>query len=211
MAQIKSGATEDILTVDTVSAAARVLQVDAGGNSQVTVNSFLVTGTCAAAGAVAASLAANTNLMALRNGGTKKMYITSLEWLLTPVTLPALNVIPIQNPGAVVWQRFSAQTPTGGTARTVAPKIVGGTSTVVDVRDSNAALTGSAPTWGGVIAARMFAPMVTVFNAPPFRIDFKDNPLVIPVNEGIGIRTGAYVMPGTLTWVYSYTIEWYEV
>src|SRR6185369_1943914 len=110
---------------------------------------YVVTGGPSAV--VAAALAANTMLASLRHGtsATTNIWITRLRLSFNPATVGASAGVP----GQIAWQRFTAQTPTGGTARTPARKdpSTGSGTQVLDVRDSNAALTGTAPTFGDIL------------------------------------------------------------
>lgn len=205
---IKSGASSDEATVDATSKAMRVTLYDTAGNSndKPESNSYGVVGGTSAV--VAAGLAGSTNLMAIRNSaGSKKIYITQLRFVCSTATLGLTGGVA----GSIAWQRFTAQTPTGGTARTPYKKrAADATSSVTDARDSNAALTGAAPTWGDLVVGYMQVPNTTVAGGSTlFVFDLEDSPLELAISEGLALRTQT-AMPATQTWMYHYAIEWYE-
>jgi hypothetical protein len=162
---------------------------------------------------VAAALAANTMLMSMRlnPSSSRKAYLTKLRVVLSIATAGAAGGIP----GTLGLQRFTAQTPTGGTARTVnrLAESLGTSSDLFDVRDSNAALTGTAPTWGNVVSTCL-VPLLQLNTSglgggfwewifePAF-------PLILQPGDGLALRTQV-AMPATQTWVYSYTAHWFE-
>jgi hypothetical protein len=166
-----------------------------------------VTGSTAAV--VAASLAASTNLMSARLAlaSIRKAYVTRFRTLIAVGTVGTSATIP----GVLGIQRFTAQTPTGGTARTPNEQSEPLTTAtdVTDVRDSNAALTGTAPTWGSVVASTS-VPLFITSGAMWYEwiVEFA-YPLVLQPGDGIGLRTQV-AMPATQTWVYSYTMQWFE-
>lgn len=164
---------------------------------------------------VAAALAADVMLASARMSvsSTRKAYITRLRLHLWSVTGNAAAV----DQGILGVRRFTAQTPTGGNARTVNrfSESKGTTSDVTDVRDSNAALTGTAPTFGNVITqvpipvqtGAIAAGYTNVF-APEYVFDFPA-PVELAAGDGIALRT-MKACPATCTWGYSYVIYWYE-
>jgi len=166
---------------------------------------------------VAAALGADVMLMSARLAAvsTRKAYITKFRLHMWCVLLNAAGV----DLGILGLRRFTAQTPTGGNART-AQRYSGtkGTATdITDIRDSNAALTGTAPTWPadgiiaqapvpaiqGAIAAGMAnaAALEYVFDFPA--------PIELVAGDGVALRT-IKAMPATVTWGYSYTMHWFE-
>lgn len=161
---------------------------------------------------VAAALAANTMLMSFRlsPSSTLNAYITRMRVVFVPATLGASGGVA----GTLGVQRFTAQTPTGGTARTVARKNLadGSASQVTDIRDSNAALTGTAPTFGDVFSQCLVPLFVGSGGAFEWIIDMDDLaglPLCLTAGNGIALRTQV-AMAATQTWMYSYGIHWYE-
>lgn len=162
---------------------------------------------------VAAALAANTMLMSMRmaTGSTRKAYITRFRVCLSVATCGANGGVA----GTLGLQRFTAQTPTGGTARTPCRlnESAGTASDITDIRDSNAALTGTAPTFGTVVAASL-VPLVQQTTSGASNGGFEwiiepPHPIVLAAGDGLALRTQV-VMPATQTWVYSYTAHWFE-
>jgi len=160
------------------------------------------------AAVVAAALAANTNLMSFRVSGssTRHIYITRFTLEIHIATVGASAGVA----GSIGLQRFTAATPTGGTARTAARKDAanGSASDVTDIRDSNAALTGTAPTWGDLLD-NWPVPVSTVGYAAEFVMEDKTDPVVLAANDGIGLRTQV-AMAATQTWQYTWNMDWFE-
>lgn len=182
-----------------------VIADDSGAGIYTAADHYMVTGSTSAI--VAAALAANTTLMAMRNGATKTVYINRLRLSFTPATVGTSALVA----GSIAWQRFTTATPTLGTARTVAKKRTSyATSTIADVRDSNAALTVT-----GVVFSDIFAeikiPLMTTGGLLICDLHLDDNdPIILQANEGICLRT-TVACPATQTWQYSYAIEWHEI
>lgn len=162
---------------------------------------------------VAAGLAANTMLMSMRfnPASSRNAYLTRARISITPATLGAAAGVA----GQLVLQRFTAQTPTGGAARTPARKLpnVGSATDMTDIRDSNAALTGTAPTFGDVIAASVLPLFVASAGGFGWIVDMDDLggvPVRLTAGDGIALRTGSIALAATQTWMYAYTFHWYE-
>lgn len=164
---------------------------------------------------VAAGLAADTMLMSARMSAvsSRKAYITKIKVHLWAGTANAAAVVP----GVLGFRRFTAQTPTGGTARTANrfSETKGTATDITDIRDSNAALTGSAPTWGNVIDQSPIpvlqgavAAGMCLTDGEDWLMEF-DAPLELAAGDGVALRT-IVAGPATATWGYSYTMEWYE-
>lgn len=204
MAVIQSGLDSSLLTVDS------------NGNSRVSLGLpshpsaggfYSVTGSQTAV--VAATLAASTMLMSMRlaAASTRKAYIERVEVTITPATLGAAATIP----GVLGWIRFTAQTPTGGTARTASEmnEPLTTATDITDIRDSNAALTGTAPTFGATVAS---SPVPLFITSGPLFYTWRFSPaypLVLTAGDGLALRT-IVVMPATQTWTYTYNIIWRE-
>lgn len=185
----------------------------AGGFYSVTGQSA-TTGTPATPLAVAAALAANTMLMSARfnPSSTRKAYVVRFRLNLTPVTGNAAGQVP----GSLGLQRFTAQTPTGGNARTVCrhSEAKGTATDMTDVRDSNAALTGTAPTFGTVVASTLIPMSIGAVAAGYTQNGFEcvyefPNPLELVAGDGLCLRTQT-TCPATCTWAYSYAMYWFE-
>jgi hypothetical protein len=161
------------------------------------------------AAVVAAALATNTNLMAMRFAvaSSRKAYVTRVRVMLGIATAGAAGGIAT----LLGLQRFTAQTPTGGTARTAAKKNAThpSNSDMTDIRDSNAALTGTAPTWGDLVGITTVPNGSTNVVPVEWIWEPDDEPLVLAAGDGLGLRT-QNAGPATATWVYSYSAHWYE-
>ncbi len=193
-----------------------ILEVDAGrnvlnrrgaANYGVLGGAFSVTG--GPAGIVAAALAANTPLMTLRHGtaATTNMYITRLRVCISSATIGVSAGVP----GQIAWQRFTAATPTGGTARTSARKDLstGSASQVLDIRDSAAALTVTSVAFGDVLIINPI-PNFTTGTSSEFLADLNEDEFIrLTAGDGICLRTQV-AGPATMTWTYTYSIHWIE-
>lgn len=159
---------------------------------------------------VAATLAANTTLASLRmsTNARARAYITKVRVVIGVATLGAAATIP----GTLGLQRFSFATPTGGTARVVNKlgEFLGSGSDMTDVRDSNAALTVTNVSFGSVVASSIVP--IFVGGGPMWYewIVEPPAPIVLAAGDGLALRTQV-VMPATQTWMYSYTVHWYEI
>lgn len=214
MAVIQSGASTDVLTIDPTSKAGRVTLYDSAGKERGSYTDqplaagqgfFSTTGWTVAV--VAAGLAASVNLMSARlaTGSTRKAYMTRFRFAMTPATVGASGGVA----GTIGLQRFTAVTPTGGTARTAARRdaVGGSASDMTDIRDSNAALTGSSPTWGDVVGSTI-VPLFTTGGGFEWIYE-PDFPIIMIAGDGVGLRT-QFAMAATQTWMFSYNMHWYE-
>lgn len=163
--------------------------------------------------AVAAALAANTALMSARMSASsaRRAYITKLRVCFTVITPGANGGVP----GVLGFQRFTAATPTGGTARTVDRSGIGkGSATdITDIRDNNAALTVTSVTFGNLICASLIPtfPELTsgaVNGAFEWIAEFP-HPIELAQGDGVCLRTQV-ACPATTTWGYSYNMYWFE-
>jgi hypothetical protein len=164
------------------------------------------------AGIVAATLAASTTLMSARvaTGATKSIYVTRARVVFASATVGASAGVP----GQIAWQKFTTATPTGGSARTPFRKNpgTGGAGTdLSDVRDNNAALTVTSVVFTDIMAQSVI-PNFTTGDAFEWVWDMDDMdgiPAKFSAGDGFCLRTQV-VMPGTLTWVFSYTVHYFE-
>jgi len=168
---------------------------------------FVVTG--GPSGVVAAALAASTVLASLRHGtsATTNLYLTRLRVTINPSTVGASAGIP----GQIAWQRFTAATPSGGTARTPARKDLstGSATQVADVRDNNAALTVTGVNFGDVCVIHPI-PNFTTGGAVEFITDLDEDEWIrLAAADGICLRTQV-AAPATMTWTFTYTIHYLE-
>jgi len=157
---------------------------------------------------VAATLAANTTLMSARfsAGSSRKAYVTKFRTLIGVGTVGASAVIS----GTLGLQRFSTATPTGGTARTPNENDEAASATdMTDVRDSNAALTVTSVVFGNVVGVTL-VPMFITSGAMWLEWIFEPNyPIKLNAGDGLCLRTQV-VMPATQTWMFNYTMHWFE-
>jgi hypothetical protein len=158
---------------------------------------------------VAATLAADTMLMSARfsAGSSRKAYVTKIRVVIAVATVGTSALVA----GTLGLRRFTAQTPTGGTARTANRhgEALGTATDMTDIRDSNAALTGTAPTWGNIMSVSLVPLFIS---GGAMWLEWIYEPLVPDIlvpGDGVALRT-IVVMPGTQTWMYSYTLHWYE-
>jgi hypothetical protein len=205
------------VSVQVAGQSGTVIQVDGNRNQQVrrypshygsAGGAFVVTGGPSAV--VAAALGANTTLAALRHGAaaTTNLYITRMRISISIATVGASAGVP----GQIAWQRFTAATPTGGTARTVARKDLstGGSSQVADVRDSNAALTVTSVNFGDVLIINPI-PNYTTGASIEYVTDLDEDEYIrLTAGDGMCLRTQV-AAPATMTWTYTYTIHWLEI
>lgn len=167
---------------------------------------YVVTGGTAAV--IAASLAANTNLATARlaTGSTRKAYITKLRVSMGIATAGAAGGIA----SLLGFRRFTAATPTGGTARTPArygPAKGSGTD-ITDVRDSNAALTVTSVVFGDWLGTTEVPNGST--NVAPFEWIFEPPaPVELAAGDGVALQTFS-AGPATATWTLSYNLHWFE-
>jgi len=157
---------------------------------------------------IAAALAANTTLMAMRfnPASARKAYIDRLRMTFSVATVGASAGVC----GTLGLQRFTGATPTGGTARTAnrCQESSGTATDMYDIRDSNAALTVTGVVFGVVTAASLVPLFIQSYFVewivePP-------RPIVLLPGDGLALRTQV-AMAATQTWMYSYTFHWYEV
>jgi hypothetical protein len=168
---------------------------------------YTVTGQTSAV--VAAALAANTPLMTMRfdPASIRKAYVTRFRVLIGVATVGASAGVA----GTLGIQRFTAATPTGGTARTVnrMGEALGTATNMFDVRDSNAALTVTSVTFGNVVASEL-VPLFITSGAMWMEWIFEPNaPIVLVPGDGLSLRTQV-AMAATQTWMFSYTVHWLE-
>lgn len=160
------------------------------------------------AGIVAAGLASDTSLMAARfaAGSTRKAYVTKFRFVMTPATLGAAAGVA----GSIGLQRFTTATPTGGTARTPNEQNepLATATDMTSVQDLATALTVTSVVFGNEIA-RTRVPLF-VANAGGFEWIYEPlYPTVLQPGDGIVLRTRV-ALAATQTWVFDYTMHWFE-
>lgn len=160
------------------------------------------------AGIVAAGLAIDTSLMAMRFSASSARiaYLTKFRFIMSPATLGAAAGVA----GAIGLQRFTTATPSGGTART-SNRLHEGAGTATDmtsIQDLAAALTVTSVVFGAEIA-RSRIPLF-VASAGWFEWIFEPlHPVRLAAGDGIALRTRVQ-LAATQTWVFDYTAHWYE-
>lgn len=206
------------MAVQVIGNAGVVADVDEGRGLQVLPAGVGIPGYPAAGGyyvaaggvtaIVAAALAANTMLMSARHAAAsaRKAYIVKMRVLLATATPGAAGGVP----SILGLQRFTAQTPTGGTPRTAArlSGTKGTASDLTDIRDSNAALTGTAPTFGDVVGHTL-TPTNGVMVAQSEWVYEPAAPLELAAGDGIALRTQS-AGPAAATWVFTWNMHWFE-
>lgn len=225
MAVIKSGATSDQLMVDPTSKAARATLYDAAGavlgaegNPLVITDGvpvvpanggfYSATGRSGTA-AIAATLAADTTLMAMRlaAASTRKAYVERIRVQVGIITVGTSALVP----GTLGLQRFTAGNPTGGTARTAAEidEVASDTSDMTQIQDLNSGLTMTSVAFGGELS-HFLVPIVITGSQSSFEwIIEPPKPIVLVPGDGLCLRTRV-VMPGTQTWGFSWSAYWSE-
>lgn len=158
--------------------------------------------------AIAAALATDVSLMSMRfsTGSTRKAYITKIRVFMSTLTAGAAGGVP----SVLGIQRFSAATPTGGTARTVQQlgPTKGSASDFTDIRDNNAALT---------VTSVVFGQEVGWYTTPTNGVQVGQiewihepvAPIELGAGDGICLRT-RQAGPATATWYFTYTVHWFE-
>lgn len=160
------------------------------------------------AGIVAAGLAIDTSLVALRfsASSTRKAYLTKFRFVMSPATLGAAAGVA----GAIGLQRFTAATPTGGTARTSNEQnaVLATATDMTSIQDLASALTVTSVVFGTVVA-RSRVPLY-VASAGWFEWIYEPlYPTVLEAGDGIVLRTTVQ-LAATQTWVFDWTAHWYE-
>lgn len=203
------------MSVQIVGNGGVILDVDEARNLQVfkTIAGYPAAGgfysvTGHAVAVVAASLSADTTLAAARfaAASTRKAYLTRAKFNAILATAGAAGGIA----STMGLQRFTAATPTGGTARTVQRHgpAKGSATDMTDVRDSNAALTVTSVVFGDVVDSFLLPNGST--NVAPITHYFEpESPIELAAGDGLAFRT-RNAGPATATWVYQYTLEWFE-
>lgn len=205
------------MSIQIAGNAGTIAEVDASRNMYTrrfpanygsTGGAYVVTG--GPSSVVAAALAANTPLMTLRHGtsATTNVYITRLRFSINPATVGASGGVP----GQIAWQRFTSATPTGGTARTPARKdaSTGSGTQVLDVRDSNAALTVTSVSFTDVLVINPL-PNYTTGGSNEYVTDLDEDEFIrLTAGDGIALRTQV-AAPATQTWTFTYAIHWIEI
>lgn len=203
------------MSVQIVGNGGVVLDVDEARNMQVfqaiagyptSGGFFSVTGHLSAV--VAASLAADTSLATARfsASSTRKAYLTRAKFSAILATAGAAGGIATH----MGLQRFTTATPTGGTARTPQRHSAakGSATDMTDVRDNNSALTVTSVVFGDIVDS-FLVPNGSTNVTPLTHIFEPKTPIELAAGDGLAFRT-RNAGPGTATWVFGYTLEWFE-
>lgn len=158
--------------------------------------------------AIAASLAANTNLMTMRfsASSTRKAYVDRIRVAMGIATAGAAGGVAT----ILGLRRFTAATPTGGSARTPNRQgpAKGSATDMTDVRDSNAALTVTSVVFGDWVGDTLVPNGST--NVAPFEWIMEPiAPIEMTAGDGLALQTFT-AGPATATWSFSYTFHWFE-
>lgn len=160
------------------------------------------------AGIVAAALATDTSLVAMRfaTGGALKAYLREFRLNFVAATVGLSGGVG----GVLGLQRFTAATPSGGTARVVQElnEPLTGATAMTSVQDLASALTMTSVVFGAEVA--WFRQPLGITSGQDREWIFKpDYPLVLQPGDGLCLRTRV-ALAATQTWVYSYTAIWDE-
>jgi len=212
------------------SANSTIMDVDASKNTQVVLGVagangpienlggyFMASGQGGAGANVAASLAANTTLMGMRNapGSAVNIYVDKIRINISVATVGTSALVP----GVLGVQRFKGATFSGGTLIIPAKRnpYFGTGSSIVDIRDNTSALTTTGATFGDVIASTVIAlntvggnqPTVFEWSPPDPSWAASFHPVVLFAGDGLALTTQV-ACPATQTWVFDWTIFWHE-
>ena len=226
MAQIQSGATADLLTVDPTSKAARVTLYDSTGRElfPVVTGSYVTKLECRCTGAPAAGV----TIFNFRGPPTLKAYIRNIRGRICfdGTALAASGTLRLG-----LYRGTGAASATGGTALTLGAGIIKknssmGTPTVTDVRFdlTGAGLTTTSITYDTdsfnviglpVVSVQVAAPATSASQGPvsTFDIDFHvggepDSDIVIAANEHLALRI--QTVAGIIGFGINGSIEWDE-
>lgn len=188
-AEIKSGTSADLLTVDPTSKAARVTLYDSTGLPIYAEysGSYMVPFE-----AIPSTLTDGTTYYAIRNLGTKRVFIHSIR------IKAGFSGTAAASRSQLRFERFSGATPTGGTAFSAIKKDnTMAASTVSDMRYAPGGLTTT-----GITFEQRFATLgvTNQLNVDAASImEYGDHPkdrIVLAVNEGLAIRAHGAVIAG---------------
>lgn len=202
------------MAIKIVGYSGNVAEVDGNGNLLTKRKPSDSASFCVAGGpsaVVAASLAASTTLMSFRHGpaALTVVDITRIRVCMSTATAGTGGT----GSGYAVLQRFTGATPSGGTARTPVKKgqLNKAGTQVIDVRDSNAALTVTGVNFGDIVCLIPIGGWINT-SAEVLNYDLKPSEYIrLYPGEGIAFRTPlAGVGPATFTWTYTYSIHYLE-
>lgn len=160
--------------------------------------------------AIAAALAANTVLMAMRFAAAPNPTVVALIHRLRLRTFGVTQATSGLQPGLISWQRFNTASPTGGTVRTPGAfnQDRPNATQVSTVQDNPAGLTTTGMVFGDI----MDTVPVPLFTGGMMEEDFlfePPHPIVLKAGEGLCLRTQT-AMPATQTWGFAYLVTYDE-
>lgn len=163
-------------------------------------------------GIVAAALAADTSLIAMRlsTGSTRKAYITFFEFNMSPATLGAAAGVA----GVIGLQRITGGVGSTGTER-VSCRMNEGAGTATDItsiQEKVSALTMTSVVFGAEIAWTRVPLFVASAGSYTWQFSPQNrlgHPLVLNAGDGICFRTRV-ALAATQTWVFTWRCDWFE-
>jgi len=159
----------------------------------------------AATGVLGAALAAGGTVFAMRNGSTRRVFVTRIT-----AAFSATVAFTAASQQLFVVERFTAATPTGGTAYTPMPHGSHGASQIADARASTtAALTTAAVVFAGAQIPILGAASPAVSTNVAGGLDLSDDPITLGFDEGLCIRN-AVVWPVAGTGSLTAVVSWFE-
>jgi len=206
--------------IESPTVASRFVEVDANGNLQVnaglpahpTAGGFYIA-TGGPAGIVAAGLANNVDLVAMRfaPGSVRKAYIDKFELIIAMATVGVSGGVG----GILGLRRFTTATPSGGTAR-VAAEMNEPLTTATDmtsIQDLASALTVTSvvfPSTGEIAQFRQNVSTIGKESVYTFEPSSAGGyPLVLQPGDGLALSTRV-ALAATQTFVYSWRCIWRE-
>lgn len=188
-AEIKSGASADLLAVDPASKAARVTLYDSTGNPIYAEysGSYMVPFE-----AIPSTLTDGTTYFAMRNLGSKRIFLHAIR------IKAGYSGTAAASRSLLRFERFSGATPTGGTALAAVKKDnTFAASSVTDVRYAAGGLTTTGVTFEQRFATLGVTNQLNVDTASIMEYgDHLKDRLVLGVNEGLAIRAYGAVIAG---------------
>lgn len=191
MAIIQSGASADNLTVDATSKAARVTLYDSAGNK---TNPEYAGSYMTRIEVIPTTLTAATTYFAVRNLGARRVFIRCIELKL------GFSGIVAASRSLYEFTRFSAATPTGGTALSALKKDnTMPATTLTDMRFAAGGLTVSGVVFESPLHLVGHTNQLSTDHAQNINFigDGETGKFVIGVNEGFAIRANTAVVLGS--------------
>jgi hypothetical protein len=213
MATIKSGATADQLTIDPDMKAARVTLYSpgaAGAAVHPTYSGAFIT----RVETVPSSTGGDSAYFTMRNTGSKQVFIRNINLICMFSGTGAINTRSLFK-----LERFTVATPSGGTVGVAVKRntALAGSTSVGDIRYSNAAITTTGVTFEGgfhifgTVNAPTGAATAVPAYPPRVALDFstggEEGRFALAVGEGLALRSYGTIVAGVA--VYG-SISWDE-